>query len=162
MNKLKSFLEFYKKQTDGQHVILNRPDIKAVCQEYPNAANDLSEILDAFGESDIEVLCGVSELKAKITEQEATEFILKLAAAFNHYHERRKKAEVYFSEPGANEKHRAKFEEVKRQETAARSALDELNLFDDILYEEDQDGYLKIYQRTETGLIELKFKKRAA
>lgn len=160
-----AYLKQYQKKTDGKY-ILNRPDVKAVCQEWPDAAGDLSAILDAFGESEIKVdfvdAIKKDHAAATITEQEATEMIIKLAAAFNHYHERRIKAEDYFSKPGADEKHRAKFEEVKRQEAAAKSALDDLKLFDGILYEEDQGGYLKIYQRTETGLTELKFKRRAA
>ncbi len=164
MSVFEAFLKQYKKRSERRPE-LKRADIEAVFNVWPEAEGVVNGLLDLFGESVIEIdqvdLIG-DPLKDPPESKRPPELMIKLTAAYNHFHERRLKAEAYFSGPGANPKHRTAYEDVKKKEAAARIALDDLQAIDGFIYFEDEKGFLKLYRETEAGLTELKFTRRAA
>jgi hypothetical protein len=72
------------------------------------------------------------------------------------------KAEAYFNGPAPDPKFKPAYENVLKNELAARSVLEDLKFIDGVFYLEDEKGFLKLYRETETGTKELKIKRRAA
>lgn len=164
MNAFEAFLIAYKKRAGSLPAILNRDDLKAVFQIWPEAKDTLKGLIDLFGECEIEI-SQVDVIGAALKDPGETkppELIIKLAAAYNLYHERRLKAEAYFNGPAPDPKFKPAYEDVLKNELAARVVLEDLKFIDGVFYLEDEKGFLKLYRETETGMKELKIKRRAA
>ena len=174
MSVFEAFLNQYKKRSERRPE-LKRADIEAVFNVWPEAESVVNGLLNLFGESVIEIdqvdLIGAAlkgtekigyALKDTTEPTRPPELMIKLTAAYNHYHGRRLKAEAYFSGPGADPKHRTAYEDIKKKEAAARIALNDLQAIDGFICFEDEKGFLKLYRETGAGLTELKFTRRAA
>ena len=174
MSVFEAFLSQYKKQA-ARRPELKRADLDDVFRVWPEAESVVNGLLNLFGESVIEIdqvdLIGAAlkgtekigyALKDTTEPTRPPELMIKLTAAYNHYHGRRLKAEAYFSGPGADPKHRTAYEDIKKKEAAARIALNDLQAIDGFICFEDEKGFLKLYRETGAGLTELKFTRRAA
>lgn len=115
MKKLKSFLEFYKKEWSSFDA-LERGDVKALMDEYPEARRVLESLHDMFGPCAVEITPGV--IVAPPSSDDLA-FITRLKHAYNFKLARYKKACQFFrsadASPEAKAAHMESYLEICRK-----------------------------------------------
>lgn len=92
MSVFEAYLKQYQKTADGKH-ILNRPDLKTVCQEYPEARRVLETLHDIFGPLTVEIINGGIDAPPSSAD---LVFVSRLKQAYNFNLARYKKACQFF------------------------------------------------------------------